>query len=146
MMQTSVVSFFALLALCGAADLSAGANPIRKVVTLMQNMQKEIEESGAKEKALFDKFMCYCQGGTGDLKKAIADASAQAEELTAKLNSETAEKAQTAQELIDHKKDREGAGADIEEATVIREKELAEFEEMKADSETNIAAMGKAIP
>merc|ERR1719456_413 len=146
MMQTSVVSFFALLALCGAADLSAGANPIRKIVTLMQNMQKEIEESGAKEKVLFDKFMCYCSGGTGDLKKAIADASAQIEDLTAKLKSEEAEKAQIAQDLIGHKKDREGATADIEEATVLRTKEEAAYSAEKADSETNIAAMAKAIP
>ena len=52
-----------------AAAAEAGANPIRKVVTLMQNMQKEIEAEGAKEKELFDKFMCYCSGGTDGLKK-----------------------------------------------------------------------------
>merc|ERR1719253_2130851 len=101
---------------CIAETSTAGANPIRKVVTLMQNMQKEIEAEGAKEKELFDKFMCYCSGGTDSLKKAIADASAQAEELTAKLKSEEAEKSQIAQDLIDHKKDREQAKADIEEA------------------------------
>merc|ERR1719265_2342061 len=127
-------------------DSQLGANPIRKVVTLMQNMQKEIEAEGAKEKELFEKFMCYCSGGSDGLKKAIADAQAQSEELTAKIKSEEAEKAQIAQDLIDHKKDREGATADIEEATVIRTKEAAEFAAFKADSETNIAAMGSAIP
>merc|ERR1719375_1393201 len=105
---------------------------------LMQNMQKEIEAEGAKEKELFDKFMCYCSSNNGELTKAVADAKAQIEELTAKLKSEEAEKAQTAQELIDHKKDRESATADVEEATVIREKEASEFAETKADSETNI--------
>jgi len=134
--------FFAAAQPCTAT----GANPIRKVVTLMQNMQKEIEAEGAKEKELFDKFMCYCQGGTGDLKKAIADAEATAEEMTAKVKSETAEKSQLAQDLINHKKDREGATADIEEATVLRNKEEAAYTAEKADSETNIAAMAKAIP
>merc|ERR1719364_578726 len=100
-----------------------GANPIRKIVTLMQNMQKEIEAEGEKEKELFDKFMCYCSSNNGELTKAVADAKAQVEELTAKLKSEEAEKAQVAQELIDHKKDRESAKADVEEATVLREKE-----------------------
>merc|ERR1719456_2170779 len=52
----------------------------------------------------------------------------------------------TARELSGHKQDREGAQGDIEEATVIREKEAAEFAATKADSETNIAAMGSAIP
>jgi len=136
-----------LLALIAPAQCSSeGANPIRKVVTLMQNMQKEIEAEGAKEKELFEKFMCYCSGGTGTLKKAIADGNAAIEELTAKLKSETAEKASTAQELIGHKKDRESATADIEEATMLRGKEEAAYSAEKADSETNIAAMAKAIP
>merc|ERR1719265_616873 len=112
----------------------------------MQNMQKEIEAEGAKEKELFDKFMCYCNGGTDELKKEIADAGAAIEELSAKLKSEEAEKSQTAQDLIGHKKDREAATADIEEATMLRGKENAAYEAEKADSETNIAAMAKAIP
>merc|ERR1719324_679701 len=112
----------------------------------MQNMQKEIEAEGVKEKELFDKFMCYCSGNNGDLTKAAADAKAQIEQLTAQLKSEEAEKSSIGQELIDHKKDRESAGSDIEEATVLREKEASAYAEMKADSETNIAAMGQAIP
>jgi len=125
---------------------ASGANPIRKIVTLLQNMQKEIEAEGAKEKELFDKFMCFCSGNNGALTKKAADAKAAIEELTAKLKSEEAEKVQLTQELIDHKKDREAAGSDIEEATMLREKEASEFAAEKADSETNIAAMAKAIP
>merc|ERR1719301_268065 len=128
------------------AETTEGANPIRKIVTLLQNMQKEIEAEGAKEKELFDKFMCFCSGNNGELSKAAADASASIEQLSAKLKAEEAEKVQVAQELIDHKKDREQAGEDISEATMIREKEANEFAEMKADSETNIAAMAGAIP
>merc|ERR550537_2157101 len=144
-MSSSALIIFALVAFhAEAAD--TGANPIRKVVTLMQNMQKEIEETGAKEKELFDKFMCYCSGNNGDLTKAAADAKAQIEQLSAQLKSEEAEKSGIAQELIDHKKDREAAGSDIEEATVLREKEASEYAALKADSETNIAAMAKAIP
>merc|ERR1719386_66096 len=123
-----------------------GQNPIRKIVNLLKGMQKEIEAEGAKEKELFEKFMCFCDGGSGDLTKKAADAKAAIEELGAKLKAEEAEKVQIAQELIDHKKDRESAGADIEEATMLRGKEADEFAAFKADSETNIAAMGKAIP
>merc|ERR1719299_295903 len=128
------------------AEKTEGANPIRKIVTLLQNMQKEIEAEGAKEQEMFDKFMCFCSGNDGDLKKKAADATASIEELTAKLKSEEAEKVQLTQDLIGHKKDREGAKSDIEEATTLREKEAGEFAAEKADSETNIAAMAKAIP
>merc|ERR1719235_2695032 len=68
------------------------------------------------------------------------------DELAAKLKAEEAEKVQIAQELIDHKKDREAAKADIEEATMLRGKEADEYAALQADSETNIAAMAKAIP
>merc|ERR1719174_1953199 len=142
MMRSTVL----LCLLTGAAALSTSANPIRKVVTLMQNMQKEIEAEGAKEKELFDKFMCYCSSNNGALAKAVADGKAAIEELGAKLKSEEAEKSQNEQDLIQHKKDREAAAADLSEATVIREKEAAEYAETKADSETNIKAMAGAIP
>merc|ERR1719201_1244847 len=120
-------SMLALLAFQACSGAQLAANPIRKIVTLLQNMQKEIEAEGAKEKELFDKFMCFCSGNKGDLTKKAADATAAIEELGAKLKSEEAEKVQVAQELIDHKKDREAAKADIEEATMLREKEATEY-------------------
>merc|ERR550514_2400231 len=87
----------------GVQAQALGANPIRKIVTLMQNMQKEIEAEGKKEKELFDKFMCFCSGNSGDLTKKGEDAKAQIDMLGAKLKAEEAEKIQIAQELITHK-------------------------------------------
>jgi len=126
-----------------AAD-SAG-NPIRKVVTLMQNMQKEIEAEGQKEKDLFDKFMCFCGSSSGDLQKSADDAERRAEELAAKLSSSKAEKTQLEQDIAQHKQDRSDAKSDVAKATALREKELAEYSDMSADSQTNIAAMGNAV-
>merc|ERR1719443_2483108 len=129
-----------------AAQVEMGKNPIRKVVTLMQNMQKEIEAEGEKEKELYEKFMCFCTGSYADLTKKDEDAKAKIEELSAKLKAEVAEKTQIGQELVDHKKDRESAKQDLEEASGLRAKEAAESAAVRADSETNIAAMASAIP
>jgi hypothetical protein len=142
---------FAILSLSAvgfnaAENVVSGANPIRKIVTLLQNMQKEVEAEGATEKKLFDKFMCFCSGNNGDLKKKEADVTASIESLSAILKSTEAEKVQLGQDLIAHKKDREGAEGDIEEATMLREKEAAAFAAEKVDSETNIGAMASAIP
>merc|ERR1719243_236187 len=120
----------------GAAAL--GANPIRKVVTLMQNMQKEIEETGKKEKELYDKFMCYCSTNDGSLAKSVADAKAKAQELAGRVKSQEAEKVQNEQDLQQHKKDRASAEDDLREATSIREREHADFEDMSADTTTNV--------
>jgi len=134
------------LCLCSVNAASEGANPIRKIVTLLQNMQKEIEGEGAKEQELFDKFMCFCNGNSGDLAKSAADAKAQIEQLSAQVKSEEAEKVQVGQDLIGHKADRAQATDDAAQATMLRGKENAEFTAEKADSETNIAAMAGAIP
>merc|ERR1719388_240437 len=118
-----MIAFVALL--CSsvqAVSLSDAANPIRKVVTLLQDMQKEIEAEGKKEEDMFDKFMCYCDGNTDGMGKSVEEAAQKITELQSKLAAEKAEKSQLDQELIQHKKDREAAKGDLSTATSIREK------------------------
>merc|ERR1719460_3140794 len=71
---------------------------------------------------MYDKFMCYCDGNTGEMQKSVEEAAQRITELKAKLESSIAEK-----EQIEHKKDREGAQQDLAKATAIREKEHAEY-------------------
>jgi len=133
------------IAVVGGASVVMGANPIRRVVTLMQDMQKEIEVEGDKEKVLYDKFMCYCKGNTDNLSKAGEEAAAQIEELTAKVKAEKAEKQQVTEELKQHKQDRADAKQDLQKATKIREKENAAYVEAAGDAKANIDAMNGAI-
>merc|ERR1719236_175585 len=153
----SVRCIFVLSALLGAAatisnqqtntdTTQLGANPIRKIVTLLQDMQKEIEAEGAKEAELHEKFMCFCQGGTGELEKAIADAALAIETQTSAEKEQSAEKAGLEQDLIKHKSDRVAASDDLEKATAIRGKENAEYETDLSDQKTNYAAISGAIP
>merc|ERR1719355_127026 len=134
------------LLLVAAPAVADQANPIRKVVTLLQDMQKEVAAEGAKEKELYDKFMCFCTGNTAELQKGIDDSKAKLEELNGKLQSETAEKAQLELDIVQHKSDKASAEADLGKAEAIRSKEQAEFEADSGEAKTNIAAMGNAIP
>jgi len=122
----------------------AEANPIRKVVTLMQDMQKEIVAEGDKEKELFDKFMCFCGGSSGDLQRSVADSRTKIDELSARLKSSVAEKTQVKVDIVQNKKDLAGAINDKAQATQLREKEHAEYNAMAADAKTNIAGMAGA--
>jgi hypothetical protein len=124
----------------------AGENPIRKVVRLMQDMQKEIETELTKEKELFEKFMCICNNYDDELAATAAKATAEIKELSSKLEEETAEKGQLTEELKSHKKDKAAAETDLDKATTIREKEQAEQEESIEEGKFNAAALGKAIP
>jgi septal ring factor EnvC (AmiA/AmiB activator) len=121
------------------------ANPVRKVVTLLQKMQKSVEAEGDREKELYDKFMCYCQTNKGGLEKSIADAEAKVEQLTADIEASEAEKAKTVGNLDEAKKDRADAKAALQAAKGIREKEAADFAKFQADSVANIGAIVKAV-
>merc|ERR1719171_3026362 len=100
-----------------------GSNPIRKVVTMLQDMQKTVEEEGKKEEDLFDKFMCYCSGGEGALESSISAGKAQIEQLTAAISRGAGEKSQLDQDVATHKADRLEAEKTIKESTAMREKE-----------------------
>merc|ERR1719401_118682 len=63
----------------------AQANPVRKVVTLLQSMQKKVMAEGEKEKELYDKFMCYCSGGTKELEASVQAATAKIPAVTSNI-------------------------------------------------------------
>merc|ERR1719453_1899914 len=128
------------------AQAGMNANPIRKVVTMLQNMQKKITAEGEKKEELYDKFMCYCQNGDEALKKSIADAETKIEQLKKLMGSGAAEKKQLEADIKKAKQDRADAKKAIQEATALREKEAKAYAKVKADSEANLGALSKAIP
>jgi len=121
------------------------ANPIRKVVTMLQTMQKKVEAEGEKEKELFDKFMCYCKSSGGDLASSIADAETKVSELPSAVEEAEGQLGQLKEDLKKAQTDRAAAKTAIAEATAIREKEAGEFSTLSTDLKTNIAAIGKAV-
>jgi len=135
----------AALAVESRESVTALANPIRKVVTMLQSMQAKVEEEGEKEKALFDKYMCYCKTAGGDLSASIADAGSSISELGNKIKAGKEQKAVLAEELKTAQSDRTAAKKAMAEATAVREKEAAAFATEKANAEKDVAAVAKAV-
>eukprot|EP00419_Tripos_fusus_P042404 CAMPEP_0172790290 /NCGR_PEP_ID=MMETSP1074-20121228/207889_1 /TAXON_ID=2916 /ORGANISM="Ceratium fusus, Strain PA161109" /LENGTH=715 /DNA_ID=CAMNT_0013627335 /DNA_START=50 /DNA_END=2197 /DNA_ORIENTATION=+ len=121
------------------------ANPIRKVVTMLQSMQTKVQEEAEKEQALYDKYMCYCKTAGGDLQASIDKAGSSISELGNKIKAGQEEKVVLEEELKAAQSDRTAAKAAMAEATAIREKEAAAFAAEKADADKDIAAVDKAI-
>merc|ERR1719171_2098930 len=142
----AVLAVLLLAASRTATGSEVQANPIRKVVTLMQDMQKEIEAEGEKEAELYEKYVCYCKSTEKSLSDGIATSKSKIEDFSGKLEEDTAAKSSTDQELAQHKADREAAQTDLEKATAIRDKEAAEYQEKDAEQKANLAAMNGAIP
>jgi len=120
-------------------------NPIRKVVTLLQSMQKKVTEEGESEKELFDKFMCYCTNGKGDLEKSIADADAKVPAVGSEITVGEEKLEQAKGDLTGAQTDRAAAKEAMAQAAGIREKEAAAFGAAKAEDDINIAAIAKAV-
>jgi hypothetical protein len=128
-----------------ALSLGEKLNPIRKIVTLLQDMQKEIETDGKKEEEAYDKFMCYCDGNSGSMSSAAEESTQMVATLGSKLEALKAEKAQLDQELKGHQDSRAAAKVDLKKAANLRAKESEEYVATSTDMENNIAAMKKAI-
>merc|ERR1719510_2161129 len=149
--MASTMTLICLLAIAAPLTLHAAEqqhrdNPIRKVVTMLQSMQKKVEEEAKTELALFEKYMCYCKTAGGDLDAGITESEAKIKSMEAALKSAKEKKTQTEADLKEHQTSRAEAKAAIAEAKAIREKELAAYLKFKEDSETNLGALGKAIP
>jgi peptidoglycan hydrolase CwlO-like protein len=153
----AVVRFLALFAfVCCSHEVAArefggvagtvilGANPIRRVVTMLQSMEKKVAEEAAKEKDLFDKFMCYCKTGKGTLDGSIASATNSQEQLTSSIKETDATLKQTKADLKAAQTSRAEAKAAVASATSLREKEAAAYAIESGELKTNIAATKKA--
>jgi len=128
----------------GRSEAASAANPIRKVVTLLQKMQAKVTEDGEKAEELHKKFQCYCKTSGGDLGDSIAAAENKIPEVSAQLEEMASKKEQYEADLKSHQKDRSAAKASIKEATALREKELAAYEKNKGDDDQNLVAVKKA--
>merc|ERR1719203_1178681 len=95
MIRAAVIACLLLTpTLAAYSEQSATANPIRKVVTMLQVMQKKVAAESAKATELFEKFECYCKGSGGTLKASIAAAEAKVPEVSSDIEEGEAKLAQ----------------------------------------------------
>jgi len=152
MRGSSIMMILAMLA-APAASLAgtessveaARANPIRKVVNMLQAMQKKVEAEGEKEKALFDKYMCYCKTSGGELQKSISDADTKVPQVQSDIKEAEAKQAQLKEDLKQHQVDRSAAKQAVADATTLREKEAAAYAKEASEATATMAAVTGAI-
>jgi len=140
----AVAQLASVVLLASTAEQQNALNPIRKVVTLLQSMQKKVQEEGANELQLYKKFMCYCKTGGGDLSGSIGSAEEKIPAVTSDIEESEAKLSTAKADLKQAQSDRTAAKGAMSQATAIREKEAAAFASLKADHDANIAAVSKA--
>ena len=118
-------------------NANLNANPIRKVVTLLQKMENTVRAEGEKEKELFDKYMCYCNSGGATLSKSIGDAKTKIPQVSSSIEEGEANLANLKSDVTTHTSDREAAKAAMASATSIRAKEAAACAAEKSEDGTD---------
>merc|ERR1719463_398740 len=103
-----ILAFLALSAV-GVAGTENTANPIRRVVSLLQNMATKVAEEGEAETKLHEKFMCWCSTSGSGLKASIEENKAKAEQLEAAIAGAGSALEQLKSELAAHKEGRTAA-------------------------------------
>jgi DNA repair exonuclease SbcCD ATPase subunit len=127
-------------------DTEAAKNrPVTKVITLLKDMQTQLEKEAEEDEEIYEKMACWCETNDKEKTKAIADAEARIEDLTSDIEGLTAASARLNAEIKNLEKEVEKNQAALDKATAIRTKELAEFNAEEKDMLQSISALKSAI-
>jgi len=138
---------YALVLCVGSVHTSTQlhVSPIRRVLNMLQMMQKKVTEEGKAEQELFDKYMCYCKSSGNTLDVAIAGSETKIPQLESSIEAGTAEKASLTADVTHAQKDKDAAEESIKEAKALRAREADAFAKEDASNKANVAAMVKAL-
>merc|ERR1719375_557566 len=127
-------------------DMDVAKNrPVTKVITLLKDMQKQLEQEAEEDEEIYEKMACWCETNDKEKTKAIADAEARIEDLTTEIEEKTAMSARLNAEITQLEKEIAKNQAALDKATAIRQKELAEFNAEEKDMLQSISALKSAI-
>jgi len=127
-------------------DVAAAKNrPVSKVITLLKDMLKQLEKEAEEDEEIYEQLACWCETNDKEKTKSIADAEAKIEDLTTKIEEYTASSARLNTEIKNLEKEVAENQEALDQATAIREKELAEFNAEEKDALQAISALKSAV-
>jgi len=138
-MQVSVVSSLSF-------DEDAAKNrPVSKVITLLKDMMRHLQKEAEEDEEIYDKMACWCETNDKEKTKSIADAESHIEDLTSKIEELTANSARLGTEIKNLEKEVAANQEALDQATAIRQKQLAEFNAEEKDLLESISALKAAV-
>lgn len=137
----------ALLAAQGVAVVQDDAKnrPVSKVITLLNDMVAQLEKESKEDAETAETMNCWCTTNDKGKTTAIADGEATIAELTAAIQSFTAQSAKLNTEIENLEKELAANTDALEKATAVRGKELAEFNAEEKSSLSTISSLKGAV-
>lgn len=119
--------------------------PVSKVIKLLKDMSKQLEEETEKDQEIYEKMACWCTTNDKEKTKAIADGEAHITDLTAAIEQNSGKSAQLETEKANLEKEIAANQAALDKAKSMRTKQLAEFNAEEKDLLSSIQSMKGAI-
>merc|ERR1719387_3331470 len=98
----------------------ADESPIRKVITLIEEMKATVEKDGSDDLEAYDKYMCWCETNDKEMKATVENAETRIAELTAFIEEAAATEGQLKTEIAGLTADIEEDSTALETATGVR--------------------------
>jgi chromosome segregation ATPase len=127
-------------------DEEAAKNrPVSKVITLLKDMLKQLEKEAEEDEEIYDQLACWCETNDKEKTKSIEDAENKITDLTTKIEELTASSARLNTEIKNLEKEVAENQEALDQATALRQKELAEFNAEEKDALQAISALKSAV-
>jgi chromosome segregation ATPase len=145
-MKVSLLSLFAAGASALSFDADGAKNrPVSKVITLLKDMQKQLEKEAEQDEAVYDKMACWCKTNDKEKTQAIKDAEAHIAMLNARIEENIGKSATLNQEIKNLEREVGKNTESLAQATELRRKALSEFTQEEKDLLQSIQALKNAL-
>jgi len=125
--------------------ITADSSPLRKVVTLIQEMKATVEKEATEDREGNEKYMCWCKTNEEAKNEAITEAKDKIEELNAFLEEANAKDGELVAEIKGLAKDIADDQDALATATATRKKEMEEFLAEEADLKETLGLLKDAV-
>jgi len=140
---------FSLVALLGCAFTAqatqATDTPVEKVITMIRELQTQVQAEGAKEAATYDKFACFCKSKTDEKTTSIQEGETAVDTLSADIDSLSATRAQLDIDANDLNAEIKGYNDQLKAGADLRHGEVQTFESALTDMTKAISSLERAI-
>jgi len=138
-------TFSAALIFSACSAVAGSANPLGKVLDLMAELEAKIIKQGEAEAKAYKEYFDWCDDTSKNGQFAIETATNEGAKLTAKIDQLTSNAATASEKIEDLAGAIATAETELKDATLIREKEDADFKSSESELMDAVDTLDRAV-